>query len=307
MPLAVVHVILNPTSGGGRAGRQRDEIDRELQARGVEAAIHVTHSQGHGADLASKLATAGADVIVAAGGDGTVHEVANGILTSGAHTALAVLPIGTGNDFAKVVPGARPLSSAYDVLAAGHVAAFDVGYASWNGGAEYFINGMGSGIDVEVVRQLHSLPHLPGPIKYLMGLLRALRVYQPIALSATTSGERLVRRVMMMAVGNGVCQGGGFYLTPAASPTDGRLELCVIDALPLWKVPIILSRVLRGTHAGHPLVTMRTTEHIRFEANGAAPLYFQLDGELREPPHAQWLDVEIRKALLRVVVAMDTK
>lgn len=307
MPLAVVHVILNPTSGGGRAGRHRDEIDRELRARGVNASIHLTQSAGHAAELAYELATAGADIIVAAGGDGTVHEVANGILRSDARAALAVLPIGTGNDFAKVVPGARQLPSAYDALAAGLVASFDVGYASWDGGAEYFINGMGSGIDVEVVRQLHSLPHLPGPIKYLMGLLRALRVYQPIALSATTNGERLVRRVMMMAVGNGICQGGGFYLTPAASPTDGRLELCVIDALPLWKVPMIVSRVLRGTHAGHPLVTMRTTEHIRFEANGAAPLYFQLDGELREPPRAQWLNVEVRKAVLRVVVAMDTK
>lgn len=307
MALAVVHVILNPISGGGRANRHRDQISRELRARAVDASIHLTESEGHAVELAHALATTGADIIVAAGGDGTVHEVANGILRSGARAALAVLPIGTGNDFAKVIPGARQLPSAYDALAAGRTARFDVGYALWDGGAEYFVNGMGSGIDVEVVRQLHSLPHLPGPIKYLLGLLRALRVYQPIALSAATNGERLVRRVMMMAVGNGVCQGGGFYLTPAASPTDGRLELCVIDELPLWKVPIILARVMRGTHAGHPLVTMRSSEHIRFEANGAAPLYFQLDGELREPPGAQWVNVEVRKAVLRVVVAMDTK
>lgn len=303
MPLPAVHVIINPISGGGRAGHYQDEIARELRARNLDVTIARTRSAGHAVLLARELAAGGARIIVAAGGDGTVHEVANGILESGANAALAVLPVGTGNDFAKVVPGARPLTQAYDTIAGGRVAEFDVGIASWTGGREYFVNAMGSGIDVEVVRQLHRLPHLPGPVKYLLGLLRALVVYRPIALSAAMRDERLERRVMMMAVGNGISQGGGFYLTPHASPRDGRLELCVVDELPMWMVPLVLARVLRGTHAGHRMVTMRSAERIRFEADGSVPLYFQLDGELREPAAAQWLDVEVCKGVLKVVVA----
>jgi YegS/Rv2252/BmrU family lipid kinase len=302
MPRAVLHVILNPKSGGGHGGQRYDDVLRELQARDVSAQVHMTQVSGHAVELAHDLACAGADVIAAAGGDGTMHDVANGILTAGTPTAMGVIPLGTGNDFAKIVPGAskRP----FDTLARPSVALFDVGHATWDGGSEYFVNGMGSGIDVEVVRQLHRAPQLPGPIKYLFALLRALAVYKPIALTAIANDEILARSIMMMAVGNGICQGGGFYLTPQASPLDGRLDLCVIDALPLWKVPVVLPRVLRGSHGRHSAVTMRAVERVRFESHGP-PLYFQLDGELREPPRASWLNVEVRRAALRVVVATE--
>lgn len=229
--------------------------------------------------------------------------MANGILAAGNGAALGLLPFGTGNDFAKVVPGAQRLAAAYDTLAGGRLATFDVGHVTWQDGSEFFVNAMGSGIDVEVVRQLHRLPNLPGPVKYLIGVIRALATYQPISLAAETGAERLERKVMIMAVGNGICQGGGFYVTPQASPHDGRLDFCVVDALPMWQVPSVLARVLQGTHEGHRAVTMRTAERIRFEANGSEPLYFQIDGELREPPAARWLEVQVRKAALQVVAA----
>jgi YegS/Rv2252/BmrU family lipid kinase len=306
MPDSGVHVVLNPTSGGGRAQRRGGDLVARLGQRGVRATLHYTRAPGHGVELAHMVATAGARVVIAAGGDGTIHDVANGILRSGSDTALAVLPLGTGNDFAKVVPGARTFETALAVIAQPRVLRYDAGYASWPGGDEFFINAMGTGIDVEVVRQIQRLPALPGAVKYLLGLLRALAVYKPVALEATMGTERMKRTIMMMAVGNGVCQGGGFYLTPTALPDDGRLELCVIDSLPLWKVPGALQRVLRGTHAGHPAVTMRSIERIRFQAQGADPLYFQLDGELREPPQASWLDVEVRRSAINVWAGMDS-
>lgn len=306
MPHSLVHVIINPKSGGGRGGRMSDAIRDALQSRGVRADIHHTTTHGHAAELARGLAAAGADAIVAAGGDGTVHDVANGILRADRPTALGVLPVGTGNDFAKVVPGAATFEAALDVIAQPRLLRYDTGRAWWDGGDEFFVNGMGTGIDVEVVRQILTLPNLPGAVKYLLGLLKALAVYQPISLSAQLNGERLDRTVMMMAIGNGVCQGGGFYLTPQARPDDGRLELCVIDQLPLWRVPAVLPRVLRGTHGGHAAVTMRALDRVRFEAAGPAPLYFQLDGELREPRGARWLDVAVQPGALNVMAAMET-
>ena len=305
MPQSALHVILNPKSGGGQAGRQHGEIVRQLARRGIAAEVHLTKAPGHAVELARDIAGAGAHIVAAAGGDGTIHDVANGILEAGTSAALGVIPLGTGNDFAKVVPGAREPVGAYDVLAGAHTERFDVGHATWQGGSEYFVNGMGSGIDVEVVRQLKHVFALPGPLKYLLALVRALAVYRPIALTAQADREMLARRVMMMAVGNGICQGGGFYLTPHASPADGKLELCVIDALAAWQIPGVISRVLRGSHAGHRAVTMRSVERVRFESD-AKPLYFQLDGELREPPGAKWLDVEMRPRALSVVVATKT-
>lgn len=306
MPHAVLPVILNPQSGSGRAGRQGAELMQALGARGLKAELHQTRKSGHAAEIARELAMRGAEVVVAAGGDGTIHEVANGILEAGTTTALGIIPLGTGNDFAKLVLGRRRPASPYDVLAARRLALYDVGHATWDGGAEYFVNGMGSGIDVEVVRQMRRGGRLPGPLRYLFALFRALAVYEPIALAALLPDETLARRIMMMAVGNGICQGGGFYLTPRALPDDHELDLCVIDALPLWRVPFVLPLVLKGAHEQHEVVTTRALRRVRFESNGR-PLYFQLDGELREPANASWLNVEVLPAALRVVVAADNE
>lgn len=305
MPSRTVDVIINPVSGGGRSLRHQDEIRSVLGTHRIEVVLHATKAPGQGREIAARLADDGAETIVAAGGDGSIHDVANGILASARKPAFGVLPLGTGNDFAKVVPGARDLPSALRTLAKPRVVPYDVGHASWQGGAEFFVNGAGTGIDVEVVRQIQRMGPWPATVKYLLGLFRALAVYEPVAITAQLPGESLTRTVMMMALGNGVCQGGAFYLTPHASPRDGRLELCIIDEVPLWKVPLVLPLVMRGTHAGHPAVTMRTLETVRFEAKGQSALFFQLDGELREPPAARWLDISIRKSALNVITAMD--
>jgi YegS/Rv2252/BmrU family lipid kinase len=302
MPTHAVHVILNPKSGGGRAARLRGEIEHELSARGVDVALHETRAPGDARELALEVAKGGASIVAAAGGDGTIHDVANGLLGSTTHAALAIIPAGTGNDFAKIVPGAETIDAAYDTIARPAFRKFDAGFARWQDGSEFFVNGMGTGIDVEVVRQIMRMPRLPGPVKYMMGLLRALAVYRPATLRATLPDETLERSVMMFAVGNGICQGGGFYLTPHARADDQKLELCVIQYVPLWVVARVLPLVLRGRHTGHWAVTSRSFERVRFEQLSAGALFFQLDGELREPRGARWLDVEVRAHALRVVV-----
>jgi YegS/Rv2252/BmrU family lipid kinase len=302
MPTRTVHVILNPASGGGRAGRLRAEIEAALHARSLQVVLHETQSAAHARQLAQDAVQAGASMVAAAGGDGTIHDVANGLLRSGQSVPLAIIPVGTGNDFSKVVPGTASRAQAFQTIAAPEIRYFDAGLATWSGGCEYFINGMGTGIDVEVVRQIMRLPALPGPVKYLLGLLRALAVYRPVTLRARLSDEVIERSVMMFAVGNGICQGGGFYLTPQARADDQLLELCVVRQIPLWQVPLVLPRVLRGTHAAHGAVTMRSFKRIRFETVDGRALFFQLDGELREPPDAHWLEVQVQPGVLPVAV-----
>lgn len=302
MPPANVHVVLNPESGGGRAGRALEALRSALRERGIAATLHCTAAPGDAVELAHSIALEGAGTVIAAGGDGTVHDVVNGIMRAGTATALGVIPLGTGNDFAKVIPGARDMHSACDVVARGQLRRYDVGHARWNGTDEFFVNGMGTGIDVEVVRQILGLPRLPGPLKYLAGLFRALAVYRPVRIRVLHDSELMERAVMMLAVGNGICQGGGFYLTPDARPDDGKLELCMIESIPLWQVAAVLPRVLRGTHATHAAVTMRSFESIRFEAQKGDTLYFQLDGELRESRSLR-VDVAIQQQALNVITA----
>ncbi|HEX6558790.1 MAG TPA: acylglycerol kinase family protein, partial [Longimicrobiales bacterium] len=195
MPPCSIHVILNPVSRAGRAGRDHANIVRALHSHGIDPLVHLTQHAGHALQIAHDIALTGADIIAAAGGDGTVHDVANGILRAQSSTALAVIPLGTGNDFAKIVPGAQTSRAALETLAHPQIRRYDVGHATWLNGDEFFVNGMGTGIDVEVVRQLARTPHAPGPVKYLLALLRALAVYEPITLSARFDNHHLERRV----------------------------------------------------------------------------------------------------------------
>lgn len=305
-----VQVILNPASAGGATRRLRGEVERELAARSVDFGLVETEGRGHAVELARSAAEAGVRAVVAVGGDGTVHEVANGLLTSRAEAnpkpALAVIPGGSGNDFVKMLGSGRKRPGAYDVVANGRLRRFDAGWVCWGGEdghaaeGEFFVNAIGTGIDVEVVRRIERYPRLPGLVGYLLGLVGALASYRPIPLKLRIDGNELETRVMIMSVGNGPCQGGGFYICPAASPEDGRFDTCVVKELGYLEIARVLPRVLRGTHGVDPHVALGVARRIEIETTGSDPLFFQVDGELREPGVRRFL-VELREGVLPVL------
>ena len=232
------HVILNPRSGDGAGRRLRAELERELNCRGIDFVLEETLHAGHAVDLARAAALGGASHVIAAGGDGTIHEVANRLLQARAEAAaarpvLGLIPIGTGNDFVKAVIGQSDRRQAYDVIAGGAVRSFDVGRVTWEGDAEYFVNGMGTGIDVEVVRQMRRLPRLHGLLSYLVALIRALMRFRAIPLRIRLDAQSAERKIMIIAAGNGHSLAGGFYLCPDARPDDGRLDVCIVEELNL--------------------------------------------------------------------------
>jgi diacylglycerol kinase (ATP) len=279
-----MRIILNPASGGGAGRKARAEIERELTRRALVYEITETRGRGHAVELAEQAAVDGVSSVVAAGGDGTIHEVVNGLLRARGRAArnpvLGVIPIGTGNDFAKLLPLVGGRAGAYDLLKGDVVRSFDVGVAEWDGGSEYFINGMGTGIDVEVVRQIERFPRLPGTLRYLAGLVAALIGFRPIKLAMRVDGVQMDRKVMIIAVANGRCIGGGFHLCPSAKPDDGKLDLSIVNEVSYWEIARLLPRILRGTHVGHRAVEMTRLDEIEISAGSA--LFFQLDGELRE-------------------------
>lgn len=301
-----VYIILNPEAGGGTGRRARPEVESELTRRGIAFTLEETNTRGHAIELARAAARRGTSTIIAAGGDGTIHEVVNGILQARElegiePPVLGVLPIGTGNDFVKTLTGGTERELAYHALTDGVVRHFDLGRVSWEGGSEYFMNGVGTGIDVEVVRQITRLPRLPGVLSYLVGFLRALRHFRPLPLRLRIDGESFEQRVMIAAVGNGFCLGGGFHLFPEAVPDDGHLDICIVDELNLPQIANVLPRVLRGRHAGHPRVAMYTAASIEVSTDMATPLFFQVDGELREPAGARRLQIDIVRGVLPVL------
>lgn len=296
-------MILNPIAGGGRGARMRGEIERELAARGVDFTIEETARPDHGRELARDAATRDLSLIIAAGGDGTIHDVVNGLMAvedPERRPPLAVLPIGTGNDFVKAVYPARGHRIAFRALDAGRVRRLDVGRVEWGGNVEYFVNGMGTGVDVEVVRRLGRLPHLPGVLRYLAAAIQALARYRPVPLRLSLDGRTREQRTMLFAVGNGPCQGGGFYLTPQAAPDDQRFDVCIVDELSYMEIASVLPRVMRGTHGRSPKVTMERVCGITVEHAHGGPFFFQMDGELRQA-HDSPVHVRIAPGALPVL------
>lgn len=273
-------------AGGGRARRLRAEIERELAARRIAFSLEQTEGPGHARELARAAAMRDATIVIAAGGDGTVHEVVNGLLGAAAEPlrlpTLGVLPIGTGNDFVKAIHPRFARARTYRALDTALVRRFDVGRAEWDGQVEYFVNGMGTGVDVEVVRRIGRLPPLPGVLRYLIAAVQALRSFRPVPLRVSLDGHGLEQRTMLFAVGNGPCQGGGFYLTPQAAPDDERFDVCIVDELSYMEIAAVLPRVMRGSHGRSPKVKMERARTIVVEGPAGAPFFFQMDGELRE-------------------------
>ena len=301
------HVIVNPAARNGGVKAIRAELERELGVRGTHYRVLETERAGHAENLAADAARAGAPVVVAVGGDGTVHEVANGLLRARAErgtlaTALAVVPGGTGNDFARIVGRIRSRTDAYDAIGSRRTRVVDAGVVSWAGGAEYFINGMGTGIDVEVVRQLRKDASLPAGVIYLRALLAALRVFRPVSLGVTSHDDAFDGRIMMLAVCNGQRIGGAFRICPDSAPDDGLLDACIVEEMGWTAIPATLLAVLRGTHVGRPRVRMLRAPSFTLESPDRA-LFVQLDGELREPAGIHTMTVSVLPSALTLFCA----
>jgi len=274
-------IILNPAAGRGAARRVKDPVVRAFHEQGWAVDLVETRHPGHATDLAVQAVQAGARVVVAVGGDGAVHEVANGLLRApgGDAVTLGVVPIGSGNDFAKLVGVYRhSVQRAVARLATATMRRFDVGCVL----GEYFVNTMGFGFGAAVVRARNAMPGLKGFFSYLVPIVKTFAVFQPPLFEVTAPGFHERGRMMMVEVCNGTTAGGSYRFAPEADPCDGLLDACLIREVSVPRFLIALPRVMRGTHVGMPemaLVRLKTLE-VR---SPEEPLLLHLDGELREP------------------------
>lgn len=274
--------------------------------------MELTTAPGHAADLAREAAAEGVDRLLVVGGDGTLHEVANGLLDSGTvPPALAICPVGTGNDFYRMVRGPSDVAGAVDTALFGRCRAFEVGMARWEGGREHFVNLLGVGIDVEVLRRRPRFRRLPGLSQYLAALLSAAKSYRHQSMIVALEGEagepfRVEARALLTAVTVGPSVGGGFFLSPDARPDDGLLDLFLVEDLGLLGIVRHLPRVVRGTHGTVPEIHMKRLRRARLESADGAPFHFELDGELM-PQATPWLEIEVLPGRLQILESAPEK
>ena len=298
-------VIVNPVAGAYSTRRKWPLISKLLERIGISFDFEYTQGVGHAIELAQAAASDGGyRYLVAVGGDGTVNEVANGILhsTAAEGTALGIVSTGTGSDFARSVGIPRRYSDACSCLTSQRRLTIDVGVIECQSkgriSQRFFVNTAGVGFDAAVVEKTERLPkYFGGTIPYLAGLARTLFGYHNKPILARVGDEVVGGKVLNVVVANGSYFGGGMHVAPEADLSDNLLDVLVIGDMSKLELLRALPTVYKGTHVNHPKVSMKKARRVTIESPERMLVY--ADGELLgECPASFW----VLPAALSIVV-----
>ena len=271
-------VIFNPVARGNKARHFR----RHLDEIGGQSALKATAAPGDARRLAAEAVGEGFDLIVAAGGDGTVNEVLNGFGDAPdgfARARLGVLPLGTVNVFARELGLPPRLERAWDVLQRGREARIDLPCVEFSANGtrqkQYFAQLAGAGMDARAIELVDwGLKKKIGPLAYFIAGLKALRDQKP-KIVVRAEGREVSGELVL--IGNGRLYAGSFGVFPLADLRDGLLEVCVFPRINWWTtfrcVPILLAR------RKLPETAVQRVRAAAFELTGDAAAAFELDGE----------------------------
>ncbi len=292
-----VKIILNPTAGRGKAGQLWATVQRLLQDAGLDFEMAMTRGGGHAVELARSARAAGHHRVVAMGGDGTVQEVVQGLVDAAGDDVagtLGIIPAGSGNDFAKMIDLPPDPVIAVQRLASGNIRHVDVGRT----GSRIFTNGIGIGFDARVAVESRKIRRLTGLPLYLLAVLRTLALsYNTPAVHMTLDDQTISQEVTMIAIANGRCYGGGFWIAPQADAADGLLDVVWADGLGRIGILQLLPHVVRGTHLDKKPVHQYRARRVIVEADDPLPVH--ADGEIWPP--ATHIDVELLPGRLHVI------
>jgi diacylglycerol kinase (ATP) len=270
-------VVLNPTAGRGAGAANLARLKDLLAHASAEARFPVeiveTTKSGDATRLARASAESGALIVAAAGGDGTISEVINGLV--GTRATLDILPLGTGNDFARHLGLGTDLDLAVQTLFYGTPQSLDLGFAQ----GRWFHNVAGCGLDAVVAaRANRGYRFLRGTSAYIAAVLQSLFTYRSVQMRLTVDGETVTRRAMLCSVANATTYGGGMLIAPDAKTDDGLFDICLIADVGTIEFLRAFPRVFKGTHTTHPKVTMLRGRHVRIETD--TPLPVLIDGDV---------------------------
>jgi len=304
-----ITAIINPSASSGKVGARAGAILEELRSEGLTTRVLYTERPKHAIKLAAE-ASGTSDVVLAIGGDGTNHEVAMGLLASDSHSALAVLPTGTGNDFARMIGMSENPRQAARQLLSGVYQQVDVGRVSWFEESERrigaFVNALGIGFDGYAAYLAPKYKGLPFKTGYLVTILAALKSWVPCGVTVweETDGRRAVYsgRLFFVTVGNARDSAGGYQINPKASITDGLLDICLVRAVGYFRALHMLPSARTGSHLRFPEVSYWHSKAIRIESDRSLPVH--ADGEMLSVS-ARNIEVSVDPGALTVLVPSD--
>lgn len=318
---SMIGFVVNPASGNGRGRKVWQQLEEILGKREVPYMVRFTAGQRDAEQFAMEWASNanekenGVTIIVAVGGDGTVHEVANGIyMANEANSAnsanpshftkpLGHIPAGSGNDYARGhgIP-LQPLF-ALEIILSSSLNIRYIDLIKMNN--RVAVNSIGIGLDGRIARVTNLAIYKKlfnklklGRISYVLSLVRVLFTYQTCSATLSIDGKRyLVSKVWFIATANIPFYGGGMQICPLADPVSGYAELCVVSAIPRMELLRVFPQVYKGTHIYHKAITFYQGRKIEIEAE--RPLDIHMDGEMAITTP---VTIEVLPGMLSIIV-----
>lgn len=281
MPPKKAFLILNPNADMGNAWRKALDLHPIVEATGYEVAWSGTVYPTHAMELARQAAEQGFERVIAIGGDGTVHEVVNGLMQvpPEKRPILGVVPFGTGNDFAHGIGApAEPTQALRQALTA-PPRPIDIGLFEDNlGRREYWDNTLGIGFDATVVIRSRNLPVVRGLLLYLVAALQSITLnHEAPRFEMDIDGQPWQEDLLMLVACNGPRE-GGFFVAPTARPDDGVLHYAAFGRCSRLTMLRLLLLAMQGKHTDHPIVHLGPFRRMHLRSD--RPLRIHLDGEI---------------------------
>ncbi len=278
-------LIMNPTSGNGKSKKIWREISAELKKQHISFSFAFTDYSKHEEQLVETAIKNGFTKIISVGGDGTLHHVVNGImkqkLVETNTIQLAVIPIGTGNDWVKTYNIPAKIENSIAIISKEKTILQDIGkLETENNTITYFNNVAGIGYDGYVVNKLKNLKRFGG-IAYLLSGLAGLLLYKPVDFSIEINGNKLKEKCLMVVFGICKFSGGGMQFTKDVNTSDGLLDITIAKNLNLLDMILNLPKLYNGKIVHHKKVeTYKTTSLKITPISKIEKPFIQADGEL---------------------------
>lgn len=275
--------IINPIAGKGKGLKYINKIEDYFKDKDDEFIIKLTEYKNHAKEIAKEYSSKADYHVFAIGGDGTVNEVLNGII--GTNSTLSIIPCGTGNDFVKTLYHNQEIDDYIEKLSLGQSTYIDIAKVN----DSYYLNISSVGFDAEVVYNTKKFKYnrfMPSSLAYLAGVLYTAFIFKAIPLNIKVDNLTICQKTFLLTASNGKCYGGGIFITPEASITDGELDICSISKVSICKLLMSIGKAIKGNIKDIKEVTYYKGKKVLVTSEKEFSL--NLDGELLRTMKAEF-------------------
>jgi len=276
-----IKIILNPYANRWGAKARLPEVESALKDAGLNYDLALTTEAKDGTELAKTAVSENYDAVIAAGGDGTISEVANGLITAVPDDQptlpLGILPVGSANDLAKMMGLPLDIPSAVALIANKNTQLLDAGRVKYDGKTHYFDNNSAIAMEPMITLEHMKINRVSGEARYYLALLKGVIKLKAWQMSITWDDGEYIGPTYLLSVCNGP-RTGGMMIAPGASMDDGYFDIVLAPEVPKTTVINFLLKLTKGTHVEHPITTFTRTKSLKITSEPGTPLH--ADGEI---------------------------